>query len=133
MFRNINGGLQSLNGIIEKTKSNVFVLEFWASWCGPCWQNHPEIIKLSDKYPALEIIFISIDENDDNWFKAIQKDNLTKFKHLIDNSGWEARILRENNVSQIPFNVVLDSKRQIIGTNIYASDLENLVKTNLGK
>ena len=128
IFKNINGSLQSLDETIEKSNSNIIVLEFWASWCGPCRQNHPEIIKLSDKYPALEIIFISIDENDDNWFRAIQKDNLTKFRHLIDNTGWEARILKENNVSQIPFNVVLDNKRQIIGTNIYGSDLESLVK-----
>ncbi|MFN3488535.1 MAG: TlpA family protein disulfide reductase [Emticicia sp.] len=131
LLKNIDGEQKSLNETIEKSNSKIIITEFWASWCGPCRQNHPEIIKLSNQYPSLEIIFISIDENDENWVKAIQKDNLTKFKHLSDDSGWQARVLRENNISQIPFNAVFDSKRQIIGTNIYGSDLENLIKKSL--
>lgn len=131
LLKNIDGEQKSLNETIEKSSSPVIITEFWASWCGPCRQNHPEIIKLSNQYPSLEIIFISIDENGENWVKAIQKDNLTKYKHLSDDSGWQARVLRENNISQIPFNAVFDSKRQIIGINIYGTDLENLIKKSL--
>ncbi|GAB2609046.1 hypothetical protein GCM10027035_01680 [Emticicia sediminis] len=131
LLKNIDGELKNLNETIEKSSSRVIVTEFWASWCGPCRQNHPEIIKLSNSYPSLEVIFISIDENYENWVKAIQKDNLTKFKHFSDDNGWQARVLRENNISQIPFNAVFDSKRQMIGTNIYGTDLENLIKKSL--
>lgn len=130
-LKNIDGEQKSLNETIEKSSSPVIITEFWASWCGPCRQNHPDILKLSNQYPSVEIIFISIDENGENWVKAIQKDNLTKFKHLSDDSGWQARVLRENNISQIPFNAVFDSKKLIIGTNIYGTDLENLIKKSL--
>lgn len=131
LLKNIDGELKNLNETIEKSSSPVIITEFWASWCGPCRQNHPDIIKLSNQYPSVEIIFISIDENGENWVKAIQKDNLIKFKHFSDDSGWQARVLRENNISQIPFNAVFDSKRQIIGTNIFGIDLENLIKKSL--
>lgn len=111
-------------------KNNKYVLiDFWASWCGPCRRAMPGLKKLYSKYhdKGLEIYSISLDENVNAWKRALFEDG-TKWLHVIDQQGNTA-----NNwgVSFIPNTYLLDDKQNIIAINAEPDELDKYLQTKL--
>jgi thiol-disulfide isomerase/thioredoxin len=124
---------QNLNGeIVEfsEVKGHYTLIEFWASWCGPCRKSYPELKEIYRVYKnrGFEIVGVSIDQNKENWQKAIKGDglpwvNLTDFM-VNDN---EAVIIY--NVSTVPDNVLIDNQGIIIGRNLENKALAEKLET----
>lgn len=111
-------------------KTNKYVLiDFWASWCGPCRRSMPGIKKLYSKYhdKGLEIYSISVDDNPNAWKRAIFEDG-TKWLHVIDQQGNTA-----NNwgVSFIPNTFLLDADQKIVAINAEPADLDKYLQGKL--
>ena len=111
-------------------KNNKYVLiDFWASWCGPCRRAMPGLKKLYSKYhdKGLEVYSISLDENANAWKRAIFEDG-TKWLHVIDRQGNTA-----NNwgVSFIPNTYLLDENRNIIAINAEPDELDKILQSKL--
>jgi len=111
-------------------KNNKYVLiDFWASWCGPCRRAMPGLKKLYSKYhdKGLEIYSISLDENQNAWKRAMFEDG-TKWLHVIDQQGNTA-----NNwgVSFIPNTYLLDNNQNIITINAEPDELDKYLQTKL--
>ncbi len=121
----MKGNLQSLAAL----KGKVVILDFWASWCGPCRHNNPRLVKLYNKYHSkgLEIYAVSLDEENDNWTKAVLHDKLT-WVQVIDTKGWEAPSAALYGVDAIPASFLIDRKGVIRTINAEGPELENAVK-----
>lgn len=102
------------------------LVDFWASWCGPCRIKHPELIKLKKKFEDtnFDIISVSIDDNKKSWLEAIEKDNLN-WTNLID---IDKQINDELDIPAIPFNYLIDSNGIVIGVNLSLEQIENELK-----
>lgn len=122
---NINDELinnRSFNG-------KLVLLEFWASWCYPCRNTNPDLVKIYDKYKSkdFEILGISIDKNKSDWKKAIEKDKLT-WPQVIDSMRTTEKTYYLNS---IPFNLLLNKKGNIIAKNIKPLQLEEILKNEI--
>lgn len=121
-----DGKTLSLNDI----KGKVTIIDFWASWCGPCRRENPNVVKMYQKYHSkgLEIIGVSLDRNgqQDRWQKAIADDKLA-WHHVSNLQFWQDPIARLYNVSSIPATFILDESGKIIAKNLRGQDLENKV------
>ena len=111
-------------------KDNKYVLiDFWASWCGPCRRAMPGLKKLYTKYhdKGLEIYSISLDDNPNAWKRALFEDG-TKWLHVIDQQGNTA-----NNwgVGFIPNTFLLDGNRNIIAINAEPDELDKYLQGKL--
>jgi thiol-disulfide isomerase/thioredoxin len=106
----------------------VTILDFWASWCGPCRNENPKLVKIYDKYKSqgLEIISYSIDDKETAWKTAIEKDQMT-WKHASNLIGWKDEIALSYQIESIPTLFILDSQGVIVGKNFYGNDLEEKI------
>ena len=113
---------------LSEIKDKVILLEFWASWCAPCRKENPELVKTYAKYKnkGLEILAISLDENKENWIKAIQKDKLV-WKHVSDLKGRENIASLIYRVHAIPDNFLIDKNGIIISRNVRGEKLNNVL------
>ena len=113
---------------IYGVKAKVKVLDFWASWCGPCMAEVPNVKRMYDKYhdAGLEIIGISLDEDKDAWTKAINNKELN-WQHMSDLKGWKSAGADAYAVQAIPAVYVLDADNKIIGKNLRGEELEEFV------
>jgi peroxiredoxin len=111
----------SLHGIQAKLK----LIDFWASWCGPCRGENPNVVKAYAEYhpKGLEIIGVSLDDNREKWLEAIEKDQLT-WKHGSDLKGWQAAPAKLYGVNSIPHTVLLDENNKIIAKNLRGEALK---------
>jgi thiol-disulfide isomerase/thioredoxin len=109
------------------------LVEFWASWCGPCRERHPGLMKLKEDYGArgFQILGISLDEQSGQWMKAIKTDGLT-WPQLIDLKGTGGDFGRTYDLDRIPFNFLLDSKGKIIAKELSVDDLRSILRQKLG-
>ena len=106
----------------------VTIIDFWASWCGPCRQENPNVVKLYNQYKdkGLQIIGVSLDKEDAKWKNAITEDQLTWIQ-MSNLKFWEDPIAKQYNVKSIPATFILDEKGTIIAKDLRGADLENKI------
>lgn len=110
----------------EIANGNYILLDFWASWCGPCRRENPNVVALYEKFheKGFEILGVSLDNNEENWKKAIEDDNLTWY-HVSDLKGWGSEAGKLYGVSSIPHTVLLGPDGTIIEKNLRGEALES--------
>lgn len=117
----------SLNDVDAK----VIVLDFWASWCGPCRRENPNVVRMYNQYhdKGLEIVGISLDKQGqkDRWLKAIKDDNLT-WHHVSNLNYFSDPVARLYNIRSIPATYILDEDGKIVAKNLRGARLEAKIK-----
>ncbi len=108
-------------------KGHVVLLDFWASWCGPCRRENPNVVKLYEKYhdQGFEVFSVSLDKSKEKWVAAIEQDGLAWEAHVSDLAYWRSRAAKKYNVSSIPFTVLIDEEGKVIGTRLRGQGLED--------
>ncbi|MET6999914.1 peroxiredoxin family protein [Chitinophaga defluvii] len=105
-------------------KGKYVLVDFWASWCGPCRAENPNVLENYEKYhdKGFEILGVSLDDKKENWVKAIKDDGLT-WQHVSDLKGWKNEVAKQYNIRAVPSNFLLDKEGKIIAVNLRAEDL----------
>lgn len=111
---------------LSSLRGKIVLLDFWASWCGPCRQENPNVVKLYQKYSSkgFEILGVSLDRNKDEWLKAIKADQLS-WQHVSDLKYWDNAVARLYSVSQIPQSFLIDKEGKIIAKGLRGEQLAN--------
>ena len=110
---------------LSDLRGKVVLLDFWASWCGPCRRENPNVVKVYEKYhdQGLEILGISLDKDRGRWVQAIEKDGLP-WLHVSDLGYWSNEVAQLYMVRSIPHTVLLDREGRIIATRLRGPALE---------
>jgi peroxiredoxin len=109
-------------------KNKLVLIDFWASWCGPCRQEMPAVLKtwLDFQDKGFQIVGVSFDNNHESWHEAIHELKLG-WPQMSDLKGWESEGAKVYNVRAIPSNVLIDQKGKIIAKDLRGKDLYNKV------
>lgn len=111
---------------ISSFKGKYVLLDFWASWCGPCREEHPNLIKAFKNYnnKGFTIVSISIDKNKSDWLKAIEQDKIT-WTQLSDLNGHKGEVYLKYGITSIPANFLIDPNGIVIAKDLKGDSLKN--------
>lgn len=115
----------ALSSLIDE---NYLLIDFWASWCGPCRRENPNIVAVYNDYNSkgFDIIGVSLDTDKNNWIKAIEKDSLT-WSHVSDLQGWNSAAGKLYAVNAIPHSVILNENGTIVAKNLRGEELRDKI------
>jgi peroxiredoxin len=119
---------------LKESLGKVTIIDFWASWCGPCRKENPNVVALYNEFHSkgLNIIGVSLDDEATKWKDAIAKDKLT-WNQVSNLKGFEDPIATLYDVQQIPTTFVLDSKGNIVAKDLRGDELKVKVQELLGQ
>jgi len=127
-----NGNIYSLSSL----KGKIVLVDFWASWCRPCREENPNLVRTFEKYHnarfqnarEFTIYSVSLDDNTENWQKAIEKDNLKWGFHVSDLMRWDSPAAAAYGVETIPSNFLLDETGKVVAINLRGKALDDALK-----
>jgi len=113
-------------------KGKYILLDFWASWCAPCRDENPNIVKQYEKFKSKNfmVLGVSLDDDRDAWLKAIKDDQLN-WPHLSELKRWDGKVTLQYKVEGIPASFILDPEGKIIAKNLRGVELEQFLGKTL--
>ena len=113
---------------LSSLKGKLVLIDFWASWCGPCRKEMPNVVKIYSKFKnkGFEIYGVSLDQDKEKWMEAITKDGIN-WPQVSDLKYWDNVAARIYNVQGIPYTVLIDKDGKIIAKNLRGQELEKKI------
>jgi len=126
----VDGSMLKLSDL----RGKVVLIDFWASWCGPCRKENPHVVNLYKKYEkaGFTVLSVSLDKTREPWLAAIEKDQLSWPNHVSDLKFWSNEAAQLYKVSGIPFTVLVDKEGKIINTKLRGAELESALQSIFG-
>ena len=115
---------------LSDLRGKVVLLDFWASWCGPCRRENPNVTNIYSKYhdKGFEVFSVSLDSDAASWKRAIEADKLVWPNHVSDLKKWQSQAAAIYGVRSIPSTFLLDKEGRIVQRDLRGADLEKAVK-----
>lgn len=120
---------------LSDLRGKYVLIDFWASWCGPCRKENPNVVRLYNKYKDenFTIYSVSLDKDKKRWEMAIKEDGLIWDNHVSDLKYWDSEVVPKYKIQGIPHTVLIDPEGEIIGTKLRGASLEQKLKELFGK
>jgi peroxiredoxin len=114
---------------ISSFKGKYLLIDFWASWCGPCRMENPNVVKAYNEFKGknFTILGVSLDKDKDSWKKAINQDHLS-WSQMSDLKYWSSQAVETFGFQGIPFNVLVDPSGKVIAESLRGEDLDSKLK-----
>ncbi|NQV52391.1 MAG: TlpA family protein disulfide reductase [Flavobacteriales bacterium] len=117
---------------LSSLRGQVVLIDFWASWCGPCRRENPNVVRVYKKYnkakfktaKGFEIFSVSLDANPKAWQEAIQRDGLIWNSHVSDLKKWRNEAAQTYGVRSIPSSYLIDANGVVIAKNLRGNQLD---------
>ncbi|TRX16325.1 TlpA family protein disulfide reductase [Flavobacterium franklandianum] len=119
---------------MKESLGKVTIVDFWASWCGPCRAENPNMVALYKEFHSkgLNIVGISLDKDATKWKEAIAKDKLT-WTHVSNLKFWEEPIAIQYEVQSIPATFILDASGKVVAKDLRGEELKAKIAALLSK
>jgi len=119
---------------LSKMRGKYVLVDFWASWCGPCRKENPNVVAQYNKYKnkGFDILGVSLDRDAAAWKRAIEQDGLP-WHHISDLKGWQSQHAQLYSINSIPQTVLVDKEGKIIARNLRGETLEAKLRELLGE